>query len=179
MGRPSKLSERQWGEIGRRLVDGERVRALAKEFKIGASTISDRFSEQNRTIKLVANQLASAEAELSRLPPFAQITARGLANDLRDISNHIIGAAKYGAMTAHRMGRIANMQAQKVDEVSPMESADILQTISVLTKMGNEAAAVGLGIIKSNQDAISRDLASSAEITKIERVIVHPANTNA
>ena len=39
MGRPSKLTEKQWAEIGRRLLAGEKAASLAREFKITEGAI--------------------------------------------------------------------------------------------------------------------------------------------
>ena len=45
-GRPSKLSPVQWGEITRRLAQGDSVRSLAKLFSVSPSTISEhRFPD--------------------------------------------------------------------------------------------------------------------------------------
>ncbi|RZL66414.1 MAG: Hin recombinase [Variovorax sp.] len=64
MGRPSKLSDKQWEQIGRRIVAGEKPSALAKEFKVSHATVSERFSESGGKVKSVANQILAAEDSL-------------------------------------------------------------------------------------------------------------------
>ena len=44
MGRPSKLTDKQWGEIGRRLASGEPTNALAREYKVSKATVSEQCS---------------------------------------------------------------------------------------------------------------------------------------
>ncbi len=39
MGRKSSLTEKQWSEIERRLVNGESARSLAREFEISEAAI--------------------------------------------------------------------------------------------------------------------------------------------
>lgn len=47
MGRSSKLNKKQWEEIRKRLLSGEKASALAKEYGVSNSNISSRFSEKN------------------------------------------------------------------------------------------------------------------------------------
>ena len=54
MGRPSKLTDKQWAEIEKRLLAGESQGKLAKEFKVARSAISDRFSDRLKSVKTVA-----------------------------------------------------------------------------------------------------------------------------
>jgi len=48
MGRKSSLTEKQWSEIGRRLVAGEKGRALAREFEVSEAIIRKRFASRWR-----------------------------------------------------------------------------------------------------------------------------------
>ena len=82
MGRPSKLTDRQKAEIGRRLAQGESGRKLAREFKCSEATIRANVSAQVATIQDVAGRLADAERDLERLPVSAQVSARTLADQL-------------------------------------------------------------------------------------------------
>lgn len=83
MGRPSKLSERCWDDIGYRLLNGEKGAKLAREFGVSKVAVSVRFSERNRRIRRVANMLVQAELALRALPPDQQLAALRLAEDLR------------------------------------------------------------------------------------------------
>ena len=64
MGRPSKLTEKQWQEIDARLLKGEPGRSLAREYDVSEATIRKRFGAHHKQIKTVANQLVAAEMAL-------------------------------------------------------------------------------------------------------------------
>ena len=158
MGRPSKLTDKQWAEIGRRLLAGEKAASLAREFKVSRATLSERFSERIGKVKSVANQLVSAEVSLRSLPVSEQLQALTLADELRAISMHLAGAAKYGSATAHRLAGIAHGKVAEIDDAVPLDekSVDALRGISVLTKLANDAAAVGLNLLAANKDQARR-----------------------
>lgn len=157
MGRPSKLTEKQWQGIEKRLLNGESPSDLAREFGIHRAAITRRFSHQHKTVKQVANQLVSAEAALRDLPVAQQINALNLAEQLKSISSHLCSAAKYGAMTAHRLSGIANQRANKVEDDEDLLTTagmDNLKLIAGLTKVANESAEVGLNLLKANKEAV-------------------------
>ena len=83
MGRPSKLSERRWDDLGHRLLYGEHAADLAREFGVSKSAVSFRFSELHRTIRSVAHRLINAEDQLRALAPAEQLAALRLAEYLR------------------------------------------------------------------------------------------------
>ena len=154
MGRPSKLTEKQWGEIAGRMASGESVRALGREFGVSDGAIRLRLSAQVSEIKDIANQILATEGRLKAMPIAAQVTTHNLANQLRSISGHLAGAANYSAATAHRLAAIANAQVDKIDDANPMESQEILQGISALTKMSNDAGMIPLGLLKATKEII-------------------------
>ena len=178
MGRPSKLPERLWAEIESRHLKGESISKLAKEFKIGVQTVRDRVSVKNSEIKDVAKQLVEAEQRFSSLPVSVQVSVRTLADELKAISTHLAGAARFGAMTAHRLSGIAHTESNKIDDTSPLTDMETLKGISALTRMANESAGIGLNLIKANQDAVDRlnDIEAVPAITQITRRIVKQVN---
>lgn len=159
MGRKSALTDRQWVEIERRLLAGEKGRALAREFGVAESAIRKRCGAQTKQIKDVANQLVAAETAFCALPISAQISARTLADELKEISMHLAGAARYGAATAHRLSGIAHAKVAEIDDAAPLDdkSRMALSDIAVLTKIANGAAEIGIGLLKANQDMIRGD----------------------
>ncbi len=162
MARNSKLTEKQWGEIEKRLMSGEKPAALAKEFDINRSAITRKFSQQVRNVKQVANQIVNAEIALKSLPVAQQLAAVSLADDLRAISTHLAGAAKYGAMTAHHLSGVANFKVQEIDDATPLgdESMEALKGIAVLTKVANSSAEIALNLLRANKetvDGLNRD----------------------
>lgn len=156
MGRKSTLTEKQWAEIEKRLLDGEAGRALAKEFGISESAIRKRLSAQVGKIKDVANQIVATESAFKSLPIGAQIRARTLADRLISISEHLAGAAEYGAATAHRLSGIAHNKVAEIDDAAPLneESLESLKGIAVLTKMANASSEIGINLLRANKDAI-------------------------
>lgn len=156
MGRPSKLTEKQWADIQQRLLNGEKAAALAREFKVSKTRISERFSERTGTIRNVAEQLVAAEGALRALPVSEQVQALNLADELRAISMHLAGAAKFGAATAHRLNGIAHAKVQEIDDAAPLsaESLESLKGIAVLTKIANDSATIGLNLLAANKEAI-------------------------
>jgi hypothetical protein len=160
MGRKSSLTEKQWAEIERRLLDGEAGRALAKEFGVSESAIRKRFGAQVKKIKDVANQLVATESAFKSLPIGAQISARTLADRLISISEHLAGAAEYGAATAHRLSGIAHNKVSEIDDAAPLneESLESLRGISVLTKMANESSTIGLNLLSANKEMVKASM---------------------
>lgn len=157
MGRKSSLTEKQWAEIGQRLLKGDSGRALAKEFGISEAAIRKRFGTQTKQIKDVANQIVAAETAFAQLPIGAQISARTLADELKDISTHLAGAARFGAITAHRLAGIAHGQVEKIDDAEPEKSSDALVRIGGLMKMANLSAEIGVNILRANKDNMRPD----------------------
>lgn len=162
MARNSKLTDKQWAEIGKRYLADETGRSLAREFGVSETAIRKRFGSQTKQIKKVANQIVAAEEAFSSLPLSSQISARTLADELRAISTHLAGAAKYGAMTAHHLSGVANFKVQEIDDATPLceESLEALKGISILTKVANSSAEIGLNLLRANKetvDGLNRD----------------------
>ena len=156
MGRPSKLNERQWHDIGKRLLSGEKAADLAREFGVSSAVISRRFAKSTATVKSVANQLVSAENSLRELPVSQQIAALTLADELRAISMHMASAAKYSAANAHRLAGIAHGKVQQIDDAAPLdsESMESLKGVAVLQRMANDAAIIPSNLLAANKDSM-------------------------
>lgn len=170
MGRPSKLTEKQWSDIDRRLLAGEKIRALAREFGVAESTIRERFSALHGKVKDAANQLLSAESAMSALPVSAQISAVNLAAKLRSISQHVASAAENGAMVAHRLSGVMLQQVEHVDDAEPEKSIDALRRIGALSKLVNDASALSINLLSANRDMAKR--AAEDEPVMPVRVVV-------
>jgi hypothetical protein len=156
MGRPSSLTDKQWDEIGKRLLTGrESARSLAREFGTSETSLRRKFPAQRKDVKTVANQIVAADAAFRALPVSSQIDTLTLVDELKAISMHLASAAKYGAATAHRLAAIANGQVDKVDDANPLESQETMQGISALTKMANEASVIPMGLLSATKGAIN------------------------
>lgn len=158
MGRPSKLTEKQWAEIERRVppLGTESMRAVAKELGISEGVIRKRVNTRTKPETALANQIAATELAFEALPINTQVKVRTLADRLKGISEHLAGAAEMGAMTAHRLSTLANVEVQKIDDCNPLQSVEQLKGISVLTEMANKASVVGLGLMTANKEIVSK-----------------------
>lgn len=159
MSRRSNFTDEQWADIGRRMLEGESARALAREFDTSESTIRSRFARKgarSKTVQQVAGMIVEAGNALDALPPDAQVSVINLAAKLRSISESLACAAELGAKTAHRLHALANSQVDKVDDAEPMSSQEALKGVAVLTKMANDAASTPLNLLAANKDAAKK-----------------------
>lgn len=154
MGRPSKLTDKQWEAIEKRLLAGEKASVLGREFKVSPATISERFSKKLEKVKTVANQIVETDKALKSLTVSEQISAITLADELRCISENLASAAGYGALTARRLAGMAHTQSAKIDEVEPLKSAETLQGIAILTKMANSSSEIGINLLRANKETV-------------------------
>lgn len=180
MARPSKLTDAQWESIGKRLLAGESAASLAREFEISKASISARFSERLKNVKSVANQIVATESAMAMLNVSEQLAARSLADDLKSISEHLAGAARFGAMTAHRLSGIAQSKVHEIDDAAPLneESRNALGDIAALTKMANGASEIGLNLLRANKETIddmNKRAIGDQPVTRIEREIIDNA----
>lgn len=179
MGRPSKLTDAQWEAIGKALLAGESAASLAKKYGVSPANISARFSERVRNVKSVANQIVETERALSNLNFSEQMAARSLADDLKAISEHLAGAARFGSATAHRLAGIAHGKVAEIDDAAPLDETSIesLKGIAVLTKMANASSEIAINLLRANKETIddlNKRASEPEQIHRIERTIVDP-----
>jgi hypothetical protein len=136
MGRKSKLTEEQWADLFRRVMNGESRRALGDEYGLSEASIRQREAKSGKTqeVQKVARMIVETDAALKSLPIDAQINAQNLAAKLRSISASLASAADLGAKTAHRLQALANSEVAKVDDANPMSSLESLKGVSALTR---------------------------------------------
>lgn len=156
MGRKSKLTPEQWNEVQKRVLEGESIRALAKEYGVAYSTMQERISDQTAQIKNVAQQIVSTERALAALPISGQITAQNLASKLRAISDNLASAAHYSAMNAHKLSSLANAQLANIPEDGIAGEWENLKGISALTSMANEASKIPLNLLSLNKEQVQK-----------------------
>lgn len=154
MARSSKLSEKQWSDIERRLLAGESCRSLAREFGISETAIRKRLGSHVKKIVIVADQLLEVDKALRDLPLSSQFSAQNLFQRLRSISDHLASAAEFGAMTSHRLSAMAHTQSDRIDDVDPLKSIETLQTIATLTKIANSSSEIAVNLLSANKDVI-------------------------
>ena len=164
MGRPSKLDDRQWAEIGRRLANGETATVLAKVFKIGRSTIVERFSGKVTEIKSAAAALASAELVVESMPVSDAASVRALADQLKGVQRDLLLSAQAGARTSAIMAGLAQRQAerlkQRADEEGVVEP-DEMRPMVAMIEAGNRASSVGVTLLSAHKS--QADVGSTLE----------------
>lgn len=150
------------------MLEGESVRALAREFGLSEASIRGRKSSQVAEIRNVANQIVATERAVQALPIPAQITVYNLAAKLRAISDNLASAAHYGAATAHRLQALANAEVSKVDDAEPLESLESLKSVGVLTRLANESANIALNLLAANKDSVKQLNEERPEVPSID-----------
>lgn len=165
MGRPSKLTDAQWEEIKRRVLEGEKPADLAREFKVSKTAISVRVSKRVEAVKTVANQIVATERALGQLTVSEQILSTSLAGRLRSISDNLAQAAEYGSATALRLHALANAEVQKVDdsEVLSPKSLEAMKGVMLLSKVANEAAESAHNLLSANKERVRTPLTPPGE----------------
>jgi predicted DNA-binding protein YlxM (UPF0122 family) len=154
MGRLSVISDKQWQTIESRVLSGESIRSVAKDYHVSEGTIRSRINTQTKPIKNIANQLASAELALESMPINTQVKIRTLADELKDISHHLASTARLGVMTANRLATIANVTAEKINEDNPIESEEAIKVVKVLGGMVNEHTHAAISLMNSNKEQV-------------------------
>ncbi|MGJ7484329.1 helix-turn-helix domain-containing protein [Variovorax sp. LT2P21] len=160
MGRKSKLTEDQWADVGRRLIDGEAQRALAREYGISEATLRQYFAKLEKlpTVQKVAGMIVETEAALKSLPISAQINAQRLADRLMAISQDLASAAFYGAKTAHRLNALANSEVAKVDDADPLgvKSVEAMKGVALMTRLANDSSSIAVNLLAANKEKIAK-----------------------
>lgn len=170
MGRKSSLTAEQWIEIERRhLVDGVAINALAVEFGVNESSVRRRIKPgkaaspsgksplhtlAEEKVRLDA-QTKRIAAQIAELPYAGQAIVSDLARKMANITEHLGSAAELSAASAHRFSRMANQQAEKVDDVDPMKTANFMQASAVLQKMANCAMEGPLKLIGAKRQDVA------------------------
>lgn len=175
MSRRPTLTEEQWAQVGKRLLEGESIAELAREFKVGESTIRSHFARKGQkttTIKDVASKLfdaeqatSAAQQALKTLPQDAQYVALSLASKMRSISESLASAAEIHAKTSMRLASLANSESAKIDDASPLKSAESIKSVVLLTKASNESAHIPLNLLSANKEQTKRQLEEERALT--------------
>lgn len=152
-GRPSRLTEAQWQTVGRRLAQGEGVRALAREFKVSPSIISNRFSKHVPELKTLAARIAQDELDLEGLTLSEQTTVRRIADDLKLTASNLGKAAVHGSQAAMHLFTKAAQHTQRLkDDLQTDELIKAVETIHAIARAGNESAKPALALLKIFSD---------------------------
>lgn len=171
-GRPSKLTEQQWLTITERAMAGESVRALAREYKMSEASLRGRIPAIQKKLEDVASQIVATNQALAELSISAQLTAQRLADEMRSISTNLAGAGKYGSIIAKKVMQTAAKQVEKVNEDDPMESADVLQGISALSRIANESSTIGFNMVRLAKDSADESMVDNRKAQQLSRIVL-------
>lgn len=149
-GRPSKLAPKQWDEIRRRLAAGESTSALAREFKVGKATISERCSQKVQRIKKLATTMVETEQIFENMPVSEQAAVLNLIDQMKATTHNLANAARHGSATSARLARIAYGKAVQLDS-DDVDMADLKQ-IAALTQTANQAATIGTDLLAATRN---------------------------
>lgn len=156
MARKSRLTPEQWQTIQNRILEGEKIRPLAREYGIAESAVRGKISAQTAQIKSVANQIIATERAILELPITAQITAHNLASKLRSISDNLASAAHYSAINANKLSSLANAQLEQISDDDLNGQWENLKGISVLTSMANESSKIPINLLAANKEQMQK-----------------------
>jgi len=168
MGRPSKLTEKQWLEVERRHLDGESIRSLAKEFGVSESTIRERISAHSKRIIDVANQIVETNQAVKSLSISAQISAHTRAQRLISIQNSLDDAALAGSNVSKRISEAVEKRTKLRTDEELLDSED-MKALMAAGLVSNTHAKLGLDLLNI---ATKPNLIKSPEDTTKSPVIM-------
>ncbi len=159
MARPSKLTPDQWQEIEGRILRGEPLRSIGKDFGVTESTIRSKFGgairaviAQSAQVREIAHQVAEVQDAVENLPPFQRDVVFDLAASLRNVSRSLTKAAELGADTSMRLQEMASTQIRKVNHDDPTKSIEELKSVGIMTRLANDSASIALNLLAANKD---------------------------
>lgn len=170
MGRKSALTPEQWAIVEHRhIAGGESLCSLAKEFGVNESSLRRKISAKanaepgvRESLHELAARKVKADSELKEvnqeidaLPAMRKLIVNDIVQELSAVTGHILSSARYMSATSHRLSGIANTLMDKVDDVEPEKSLEVLQKAAVLIRMSNDASHIPLNLLKANQEAIN------------------------
>lgn len=155
MGRPSKLSPKQWAELFRKEELGIPQKDLAREYKISTAAVSKAVVGFRKSVTPAVDAVIEAELRMASLTPGERLAAENIIDVRRTIMNGMAEAAVYGAKTAAHLQKIAHRRISTVQGLGPKGelTADEVRAAGEgrsLLQVANEAAMVPLRLIEAD-----------------------------
>lgn len=159
MGRPKSLSPKQIEEACALVANGESYRSVSRRFGVDDGVIRREVKALRELAGDVAAEVVlrhNNTARLKRLTAPEQNLVHSMAGILAEISEHLAGAARYGAKTAHRLHRIAHQEAEKIDPNDPLgvDSHPHLVAANSMLEVAGKASYLGEQLVRANRDAV-------------------------
>ena len=155
MGRPSNLTDAQWGEVLRLAAGGETITALAKRFKVSISAVSKKVSKRVEDVKTLANTIATSEQQFESLPLSEKVAVRNIADQLKAVAGNLTTGAKHSSATFAELSEMAHGKVAKVRKEDGSLDAGVLGEIAMLTATANRAAVPGLRLVVASPEKTS------------------------
>lgn len=161
----TKLTRDQWNDIERRLLEGERGFALAKEYGVSEGTIRYRFPKKREELDNAVDAVIQARTAVAKLPKSLQLRVANLADVKMQIIDMQSRSALLAAQTAYKMTQIANTQADKIDEHAP--DLDTARVVHGFLETAKVASFQPIELMKVAKDA-QPDVVDAEEVPKID-----------
>jgi len=161
----TKLTRDQWNDIERRLLEGERGFALAKEYGVSEGTIRYRFPKKREELDNAVDAVIQARTAVAKLPKSLQLRVASLADVKMQIIDMQSRSALLAAQTAYKMTQIANTQADKIDEHAP--DLDTARVVHGFLETAKVASFQPIELMKVAKDA-QPDVVDAEEVPKID-----------
>lgn len=145
----AKLTQRQWDNIEKAMLNGKTAYELAKKYGISRQAIEQKFTCSVKRVKEVANQIVEAEVNFQNLAKNEQVSCANLAEEMLAISANLATGAKFSSLTFNRLSQIAYNKAKMIHDTNP-DPEQVLE-VGRLQRAANESARVPIDLIKANQ----------------------------
>jgi hypothetical protein len=173
-GMPRAKTPEEWTTIELEYLQGATTTELADKHQVNQSTISRNVSQKIKMITTVAKDLFSAEtdaspeataaadkarATLEKLPKEHQESTKKLIDQLRSMTTEVVGAANYGAKTAHVLAQAANKEVEKLNMEDPDANNHLVaRNVMALSTAANKALEPALAVLAGNKEASAKAL---------------------
>ncbi len=156
MGRKSALSDAQWEDVDRRLLEGDAARAIARELGVSEAIIRARKKTRVEKIKDAANQVVAADRAVKALDLPSQRIALTFAQKLQAMSDSLAEAAMLGVGNAVHLQRLGQAQLSKVTAANLGQSGAELAAADKLADMANTQAEIAVRVVSAQKDQVKK-----------------------
>lgn len=154
MAKYRKLTDRQWENIRKQYLAGEKIPDIAKKYGIHPATIRNRFSngperEDPRKLAAMAQQAAAIEKDFQELHPLDKGLVVAQKNDLMTVAKLLNGAAIEGAKMAYKLMLDANQEVQQIDpaKLKEEEARESMTAAMRAVTLANASSKPGLSML--------------------------------
>ncbi len=163
MSKSPKFSPMQRMEAESRVYSGESIRQTSRAMGIPESTVRNWCANKHNQIKVIADQLVTAERNVRALPAVAQVRVRSMVELMLMMTNSLMAAGASQAQVAERLSTRAAARSVDIDHPDEARAAKALIDVHNLSKTADIAATLPMGIARAHQDAAAKLMRSAEE----------------